>query len=1485
MPTVASELRLLRPSTRCATLTPRPADYKSAGGGSALSGGTHHAPKPPSNVANAFLTSLGDFDDASSPAPEKNLTGDELLFQLKEKIRAHYPEIKQAFHSFDVDRSSFVGLEDFRKVVENFVFPLTRSQFDELVRKIDGASNQRLNYNQFMFKIKKGGLSRETPILGRVTPASDSLDNVVSKLQQKLQENGPKMSKAMRMFDIKLDGRIKKSDLKRVIENFAFHITKDQFEKLCAHFEIPRDGSCDYMSFLRSVVATQLPIKSSSSTPTRSLVIYEEEEAEKKAEEEPAEELWCETVPLVEVEIKLRNKIKHKIQLLFRTFKSMDTHGDGYITIEQLRRALNKFAFPMTDKVFEALMERMDVKAKHKLRYEAFLHKMQDRRVGGYGQTLVIKPNHRYHPVIESTEEVNLETLLEKLKSKIVSGYSSVRQAFLVFDEKRSGKISRRDFKNVIDGFCFRMTESQFAKLMTILDPGNRGAVSYLNFFQLFEDSESSAAHKWLNSVHRCNPHKTPKHLGDAEFEQLLAKKITDESKMVALAFEQYDKDNTGTVSKNQLKKFLERFNIPFSKAQFDKLASRCVPNSDGTLMFYEFMNKLGADVNGGDRGLSQKIAEETVASEFDRMQKHREKLEVVAQRALDHTKAQSTAEILVQLQDYLHQRASDMRKLFVRYDENGSGRITRAHFRRFLLKAGFLMDDAQFKELCTVMKVGKSISYQDFLDHFQRMNNAEYTEKMKTSWTPKIVPGAPVQGMSCEDGMKLFNSKIQNSYKNLRAAFHAMDRDSDGLVNRTDLAALLTKLLIPMKREDINDMWDRISDGKKRVNVQQFVSVFEETEDVSNHKWLVSVHRSNDIILPEKMTGDAVLKTFRIKALDQYYSLSKCFVSLDKDGKGKLSKKKLRQALQDFCIPINKEEFQKLWLHFDDDRTGYIDHEQFVRRAAEDFNPGDNAGTSTNIVTNSQDTAANFNTGQMCRREDLLLNQINTLQCMSNDDLEKQFRLNIHEHYPSLRTAFKAADRENLGYLRKMDLRRILFDFNFLVDDDQFEFIMKRCGMDKKSRMSYEKFLKFFESAQSTPPGIDNFDAIENRIAPHISSYPDISPAEAEARMRYCVSEIREVLLQAFGAVDLQEYGTVGADVVRRVLDNFCFIMTNKQFNYFSKKFPFVSDGSVDYKQFLENFSIIDTEECPIDIDRLKKDSKAWLEAVLGPHNGAKTPSSRLSNTPSRLRRASSCSNLLAAPKRPPTAPFVSAEHVENNIDGAVTDNWMELHKYFKSKSSDYTTVPTDAFKGGLSRVGIKLSEGDLDTLCRKYDVHGNNSVSYSAFLKRFSAIGRVSSRNSDRDSHMSLRSGRISSFSYNLSRAASCTSLDSRPESTRSVSRSLVSQMSLRRSTTNLGDLTPGPGINPPEYVISNIASHVVSNWKQLRKEFKSYDTKSRGWISTQDFRSAMRSNHVDISESDFSDLVHFYDSQSAGKVYYNDFLRAFLSLTTVD
>ena len=86
------------------------------------------------------------------------------------------------------------------------------------------------------------------------------------------------------------------------------------------------------------------------------------------------------------------------------------------------------------------------------------------------------------------------------------------------------------------------------------------------------------------------------------------------------------------------------------------------------------------------------------------------------------------------------------------------------------------------------------------------------------------------------------------------------------------------------------------------------------------------------------------------------------------------------------------------------------------------------------------------------------------------------------------------------------------------------------------------------------------------------------------------------------------------------------------------------------------------------------------------------------------------------------------------------------------------------------------------------------------------------------------SFRSARISEYSYNLKRGGSCSSLDDiRPETARSISRSIASQLGLRRSVTQLGDLTPGPGFEPPAQVIASIASHVVNKWKSLRKLFK--------------------------------------------------------------
>ena len=46
-------------------------------------------------------------------------------------------------------------------------------------------SGNKINYNQFLFKISNKK-KRESPVLGRITPANNSLDSIVQKLQDKV---------------------------------------------------------------------------------------------------------------------------------------------------------------------------------------------------------------------------------------------------------------------------------------------------------------------------------------------------------------------------------------------------------------------------------------------------------------------------------------------------------------------------------------------------------------------------------------------------------------------------------------------------------------------------------------------------------------------------------------------------------------------------------------------------------------------------------------------------------------------------------------------------------------------------------------------------------------------------------------------------------------------------------------------------------------------------------------------------------------------------------------------------------------------------------------------------------------------------------------------------------------------------------------------------------------------------------------------------
>ena len=57
--------------------------------------------------------------------------------------------------------------------------------------------------------------------------------------------------------------------------------------------------------------------------------------------------------------------------------------------------------------------------------------------------------------------------------------------------QNKDGRITKRDFRRVLESFCFRMSQQQFHELMAKIDPYNKGYVSYLDFLDRFEQRET----------------------------------------------------------------------------------------------------------------------------------------------------------------------------------------------------------------------------------------------------------------------------------------------------------------------------------------------------------------------------------------------------------------------------------------------------------------------------------------------------------------------------------------------------------------------------------------------------------------------------------------------------------------------------------------------------------------------------------------------------------------------------------------------------------------------------------------------------------------------------------------------------------------------------------------------------------------------------------------------------------------------------------
>jgi Ca2+-binding EF-hand superfamily protein len=70
--------------------------------------------------------------------------------------------------------------------------------------------------------------------------------------------------------------------------------------------------------------------------------------------------------------------------------------------------------------------------------------------------------------------------------------------------------------------------------------------------------------------------------------------------------------------------------------------------------------------------------------------------------------------------------------------------------------------------------------------------------------------------------------------------------------------------------------------------------------------------------------------------SVDEENNLRKLFRYMDKDGKNAVGKEDMRQALEEIDIKINEEELDKIFETVDENGTGLIEYQEFIRNACD---------------------------------------------------------------------------------------------------------------------------------------------------------------------------------------------------------------------------------------------------------------------------------------------------------------------------------------------------------------------------------------------------------------------------------------------------------------------------------------------------------------------------------------------------------------------
>ncbi|XP_041966145.1 EF-hand calcium-binding domain-containing protein 6 isoform X1 [Alosa sapidissima] len=1377
---------------------------------------------------------------------DEDLTLTDIERMFVQKVEDKKEDLKAAFQAFDTEGNYTITKGEFRRVIEHFLITLTQAQFEVLLTKVPKRANGSVAYMEFLRKYCKISSAKQRIPNICENQQNQTLGELQCNLKDKIGSNLKNVTRAFRLFDFNLDGQIQQHEFRRVLEAYCFPLSDQDFQRLWSHYRTSNTETVFYKEFLERLGIDCENYHKKTPECVQQALNWDICDQMRRTNRS-IKTAWADTDRngdnFDEIQTKFLKKVMSmNYNLVQKALHAFDITGSGLISPEDLKSVLSSFIFPMNERIFSGLLNRLGVEATEPISWSQFLALFQDRQQP-------LSERKWSAPIMPGVEGI-----LPKLQHQVQQVHTLLKRGFQIFDENKTGVLPCGELRRVVEGLTFRLTDEQFKGLVDLLDPECSGVINYGQFIELCQNHTKSRpmtavqrqAVFGLQEMHKQRNYLRGRSLTDQSpvssvsihtwntVETILRDRLSEQLDAVLNLLDQLDHTQNGTVNSVELKRVVQQYGLPVSDSHFEKL---CVNFKDsGGINYKRFLKGLGIqNISAEDRSTHGSL------SLFQRTgSAYHAHLKKLKGQALQDV-------VLKKLKNGLDGRGVSLQDCLKMSGGGPKATLTLADFSKILDDCRIMLDKPQFQTLTQALGFHNGqISHFDLVGKFEKSTAKERNHKIER----ENLEGMPTSLISAEECLQQLKKKIKDFHGDALSAFRVMDKNRDGVVSWRDFRPLFDSLQFVIKEKEYQRLLDLMGfQNGATLNYAEFFDIVHRNS--KEEAAILSIKKSGsgepcDSVghpsRPDQLLDLACEQVHAHLVADirhRWHEISKDLCHFNEDGEAIIHKIGLRRHLFKYSLPITPRDFEKLWMRYDKGGKGYLTQTEFFE-TLHIVPEGQDHLLEPPITEGELDTQLEQHVDREasppCRdviSQDLRhsVQSPQSVEDLSPDRAVQRIREVVTAAPDHLHKAFSAFDKTGRGVVSPLEFRRVLDHFCFRLSDRQFNHLLMKLKVRQEgnSMVNWRQFLETFQfnREETAEEWLEKLEKV------HFPSQArPLSINEILERVKDVVSTRLYVITKEMVALDYAHINTISKQDFKQICDRHVMRLTSEQFENLWNILPVNAYGNLDFHEFLTKFSGKERD------DHVPQEGQGSTSpAPLSPDSKAsilKRP-----KTASCSIRSNKATEVPKQTKRPhsagaKTASSLNGETVNRRVRCQIHSCWKIIQRRCREVDPDRRgEIETGTFLGIMEDLRIQMTPLEFEQLMAKYDLKSNGCIRYSDFLRHFV--------------------------------------LPHRPLATSLLSRN---KLQLPKMPLNSGPLT-----TQCAEAMLRIYGPVKQFWRSIRQSFVSFDKDRSRKISLQDFRKVLRHYSVNLTEEEFFHVTSFFDKDMSGKISYNEFLSTFL------